>query len=995
MRTPSCSNSKPPSSFNLSSNLNPALIVSLSPVEPTVVIPEASYTDQNDDQLQSFTLDSNSPPSFNNVNQNLIKSQSHFDENEFICPNLFHQSSLSKDLQENFVKHGASQSLIADILSTLRKHGHEDLPKDARTFMSTPRSGTHNIYQLDGGTYLHFGLTENIIRVIKKYNYYSDDILKLNINIDGLPVAKSSRSQLWPILGDVLLKGIHTDPFTIGIFHGSSKPKDCREFLKHFIEEYRELELNGLLINSKKIKIKLNCIICDAPAKAFVLNILGQTGYFSCTKCVTEGDMFENKKLVLSEPSQLSEIHQPFRPLATYDDNDEDFVKIESLPIVFEGNDGIGAKQNTVEEASNSACEGISNLEFILENLTITCNNVQKYVISIDNRLKDMTSNQGKVLVDDVIKNLEKNLPLNSQESVRAFDTLLNTKAEVKNTFAQFIKRIGGRDAKDINRCLPKLFTNEFAKESSYLGLRGNFKLQQFNFMQILIATSTSIEYIDLSPSTSTQMQMCNYIDDEDDLPSQRWQRYSPLLEVEEVEAISVGQRLRRSERLNASNYFSSFSPVNKNDTADDPTDEPQSVSDAINDVINEWRHDDNLDVPEQGTEFPKSLLVLHRGHIFEELLDAVKTHKYNDFKEIQIEMILPNGTAEIASDAGGVLRDAIAEFWETFYAKCSTGTDLKIPYLRHDFQKGEWQTIGKILIKGLEALEYFPVKLAPVFMKQCFRKTVQDEEYIRDFLKYVCHSDALLLKTAIDNFEDVDFEELLEFCSNYNAKWNPSKENIKTLIKQIAKEELLQKTAFVKECFALECESICLTTDLDYLYKKLEPSDKNIIALFDIKEDDLSVDKLQVYKHLKKFIKEEDQKVKCAFLRFCTGSDLPVQKIRIEFTNSTFSNFVNIRYLLLLLELTAIENLHAEPENNADIPDKMEETKNNCTLDEFIPGDFVIGIYDGDGEYYPGQIENINDGEYEISTMEFSKTSKLWKWPNRKDKIWYKKITF
>ncbi|CAG9773410.1 unnamed protein product [Ceutorhynchus assimilis] len=196
------------------------------------------------------------------------------------------------------------------------------------------------------------------------------------------------------------------------------------------------------------------------------------------------------KKLVLSEPSQLPEIHQPFRTLATYDDNDEDFVEIESLPIVFEGNDEIGAKQNTVEEASNSACEGTQLDEFMatIKNLTITCNNVQKYVISIDNRLKDMTSNQGKVLVNDVIKNLEKNLPLNSQESVRAFDTLLNTKAEVKNTFAQFIKRIGGRDAKDhINRCLPKLFTNEFAKESSYLGLRGNFKLQQFNFMQILI----------------------------------------------------------------------------------------------------------------------------------------------------------------------------------------------------------------------------------------------------------------------------------------------------------------------------------------------------------------------------------------------------------------------------------------------------------------------------------------------------------------------------
>jgi len=206
------------------------------------------------------------------------------------CP-----ESLSKDLQGIFVKHGASQSLISDILFTLNRHGHSDLPRDARTFMNTPRSGIHKIYDLEGGKYLHFGLKENIIIFIKKYNYFNNEILKLNINIDGLPIAKSSRSQCWPILGDILIENINTDPFTIGIFHGLSKPKDSSEFLKMFIEEYKELELNGVFINGTTFKVKLNCVICDAPAKAYVLNILGHTGYFSCTKCVSEGDMFENK----------------------------------------------------------------------------------------------------------------------------------------------------------------------------------------------------------------------------------------------------------------------------------------------------------------------------------------------------------------------------------------------------------------------------------------------------------------------------------------------------------------------------------------------------------------------------------------------------------------------------------------------------------------------------------------------------------------------------
>lgn len=44
------------------------------------------------------------------------------------------------------------------------------------------------------------------------------------------------------------------------------------------------------------IKIKASKLLCDAPAKSFVLCTRDQTGFYSCTKC-TQSDTFVNNRL--------------------------------------------------------------------------------------------------------------------------------------------------------------------------------------------------------------------------------------------------------------------------------------------------------------------------------------------------------------------------------------------------------------------------------------------------------------------------------------------------------------------------------------------------------------------------------------------------------------------------------------------------------------------------------------------------------------------------
>lgn len=111
--------------------------------------------------------------------------------------------------------------------------------------------------------------------------------VKIAVNIDGLPLSKSSQQQFWPILGSVFP---YDNVFIIGIYHGNEKPVDANKFLQDFVNEATEICTNGIFVNGQNIQYRIAALICDTPAKAFVLGVKGHSGYSSCTKCTTEGE---------------------------------------------------------------------------------------------------------------------------------------------------------------------------------------------------------------------------------------------------------------------------------------------------------------------------------------------------------------------------------------------------------------------------------------------------------------------------------------------------------------------------------------------------------------------------------------------------------------------------------------------------------------------------------------------------------------------------------
>lgn len=152
------------------------------------------------------------------------------------------------------------------------------------------------VQNVASGRYCHLGINNQLQKISAVLEHY--DELFIDINIDGIPLFKSSRAQLWPILFKLVYVKEDIDPFPVGIYLGNSKPSCLVAFCADLVDEWKSLE-NNFFINEKPKKIHLRCLVCDTPAKAFFLGVPDHTSTHGCTICTQKGKQL-NKVLTYS-----------------------------------------------------------------------------------------------------------------------------------------------------------------------------------------------------------------------------------------------------------------------------------------------------------------------------------------------------------------------------------------------------------------------------------------------------------------------------------------------------------------------------------------------------------------------------------------------------------------------------------------------------------------------------------------------------------------------
>jgi hypothetical protein len=196
-------------------------------------------------------------------------------------------ASLREDIAKWYCRHTISHAALSDLLKVLETHGC-DVPITASTLLSTPRSV--ETQQKSGGSYKYLGLANSLEIILQQKSESSWkhlQILQVQVNIDGLPLFKSSATTLWPILCTISNLS-PLQPFAVAFYCGTKKPSNL-DFLKDFIEEMKHLMLHGLTVNGTVMGINLQCVICDAPAKALVKGTIQFNGTYGCDMCEQKG----------------------------------------------------------------------------------------------------------------------------------------------------------------------------------------------------------------------------------------------------------------------------------------------------------------------------------------------------------------------------------------------------------------------------------------------------------------------------------------------------------------------------------------------------------------------------------------------------------------------------------------------------------------------------------------------------------------------------------
>lgn len=222
-------------------------------------------------------------------------------------------SRLSSWAVKERISHSSLLKLLQILKNNVSMSDLESLPSDPRTLLQTP-SKLDGVVSMGPGSYYYFGIKHTIVHMCQNLNITLEpglDKFYIATNIDGVPLFKSSNLSFWPILCLIkTIKGLESEVFCVGLYLGRSKP-DVNDFLFDFVTEIKNLVVNGICIEGKIYEFKLQMLICDTPAKSYILNIKGHSGFFSCTKCTIEGDF--GNSIYFSETEFVKRTDESFR----------------------------------------------------------------------------------------------------------------------------------------------------------------------------------------------------------------------------------------------------------------------------------------------------------------------------------------------------------------------------------------------------------------------------------------------------------------------------------------------------------------------------------------------------------------------------------------------------------------------------------------------------------------------------------------------------------
>ena len=288
--------------------------------------------------------------------------------------------------------------------------------------------------------------------------------------------------------------------------------------------------------------------------------------------------------------------------------------------------------------------------------------------------------------------------------------------------------------------------------------------------------------------------------------------------------------------------------------------------------------------------ERPLKPVTVHRALLKGDLIDIFRDQGILEY-DVNVTIIGHNGKEE-EGQGSGVLREVLTSFWQECFSSLTVGASEKVPSVRHDYQKGEWEAIARIIVYGYSFVKYFPIALSPAFVATVFfgEESLTPEFLIESFKPYLSLDEREVLDKALGDDFDPSNEDLLDLLSTFKCYKSPTKTNIFTIVHELAHQELVQKPRYIVDCFAPILNRLRVYTpfqtleDLQKFYSAKKPTAKKVINL--LSANPAPGAEQNSMEHFKRFVKSLTGNDLGSLLQFLTGSNIIVcEMITVTFT--------------------------------------------------------------------------------------------------------------
>ena len=284
-------------------------------------------------------------------------------------------------------------------------------------------------------------------------------------------------------------------------------------------------------------------------------------------------------------------------------------------------------------------------------------------------------------------------------------------------------------------------------------------------------------------------------------------------------------------------------------------------------------------DLPSELDDAFSKHVFLHRALLKDDMIELFSDPSMINVN-LDVAVIGNDGNPEEGTGVG-VMREVLTSFWQLVYHSLTVGTQEKVPCIRHELQKTQWEAIARVIVYGVKRFNYFPIFLSRAVIASVLfgEGSIPSSFLLESFLLYVSQEERETILIALGDKFDPNDGDLLDFLSNFKCFTKVTAGNISRVIHELAHQELLQKPRYIIDCFVpilsvLRAFPAFQTLHgLQEMYLEKKPTPKKIIKLLDANPQ--NEPQRMALDHLKRYIRSLDGQAKSQFFSFLTGSNV------------------------------------------------------------------------------------------------------------------------